>query len=201
MKILIVDDHAVLRAGLCQVLAAGLRAELREAASAEAALTEAQQFRPQLAVLDIGLPGRSGLTILPALTALGVRVVVLSAFSEPVYAQRALDAGAHGYVTKNASPAVLLEALRAAADGKRFIEPEVAQDLALRNVAAGGKLDQLTERELEILRLLAAGRSLTEIAAIFDVSYKTVANTASLMRAKLGAPRMADLVRLAVGTG
>jgi len=201
MKILIVDDHAVLRAGLCQVLAAGLQAELREAASAEAALAEAQHFRPHLAVLDIGLPGRSGLTILPALTELGVRVVVLSAFSEPVYARRALDAGAYGYVTKSASPTVLLEALRAAAEGKRFIEPEVAQDLALRNVAAGGKLDQLTERELEILRLLAAGRSLTEIAAIFNVSYKTIANTASLMRTKLGAPRMADLVRLAVGTG
>jgi len=200
MRILIVDDHAVLRAGLAQVLQAGLGAELREAATAEAALVEAHHFRPQLAVLDIGLPGRSGLSIIPELAALGARVVVLSAFSEPVYAQRALDAGAFGYVTKNATPAVLLEALRAAAEGRRFIEPEVAQDLALRNVAAGGKLDQLTERELEILRLLAAGRSLTEIAGIFGVSYKTVANTASLMRAKLGAPRMADLVRLAVGT-
>lgn len=200
MKILIVDDHAVLRAGLRQVLHAALGAELREAGTADEALAEAASFRPLLAVLDIGLPGRGGLSLLPALCELGVRVVVLSAFGEPVYAQRALAAGAYGYVTKSASPQVLLEALAAAVEGRRFIEPDVAQDLALRNVAAGGKLDLLSERELEILRLLAAGKSLTEIAGVLGVSYKTVANTASLMRAKLGATRMADLIRLAIGT-
>ena len=200
MKILIVDDHAVLRAGLRQVLHAALGAELREAGTADEALAQAASFRPLLAVLDIGLPGRSGLSLLPALCDLGVRVVVLSAFGEPVYAQRALAAGAYGYVTKSASPQVLLEALAAAVEGRRFIEPDVAQDLALRNVAAGGKLDLLSERELEILRLLAAGKSLTEIAGVLGVSYKTVANTASLMRAKLGATRMADLIRLAIGT-
>ena len=200
MKILIVDDHAVLRAGLRQVLHAALGAELREAGTADEALAQAASFRPLLAVLDIGLPGRGGLSLLPALCELGVRVVVLSAFGEPVYAQRALAAGAYGYVTKSASPQVLLEALAAAVEGRRFIEPDVAQDLALRNVAAGGKLDLLSERELEILRLLAAGKSLTEIAGVLGVSYKTVANTASLMRAKLGATRMADLIRLAIGT-
>lgn len=199
MKILIIDDHAMLRAGLRQVLQAGLGAELREAATTEAALEEAAAFRPQLAVLDIGLPGQSGLAILPPLSALGVRVVVLSAYTEPLYAQRALTAGAYGYVTKNASPQLVLDALRAAAEGRRFIEPEVAQDLALRNVAAGGKLDQLTPREFEILRLLAAGKSLSEIATLLGVSYKTVANISSLMRAKLGATRMADLIRLAIG--
>jgi DNA-binding NarL/FixJ family response regulator len=199
MKILVVDDHAVLRAGLCQVLKAGLGAEVREAETAEAALAEAEQFRPLLATLDIGLKGGSGLSILPDLCRLGVRVVILSAFNEPVYAQRALEAGAYGYVTKTAPPDVLFDALRAAAEGRRFIEPEVAQELALRNIAAGGKLDRLTARELEILRLLGAGRSLTEIAALLSVSYKTVANTASLMRGKLGAARMADLIRLAIG--
>jgi DNA-binding NarL/FixJ family response regulator len=198
VKILIIDDHAMLRAGLRGVLQAGLHAELREAATAAAALAEAAAFRPQLAVLDIGLPGQSGLAILPALCALGVRVVVLSAFAEPAFAQRALAAGAYGYVTKNASPQLVLDALRAAGEGRRFIEPEVAHDLALSNIAAGGKLDRLTSREFEIMRLLAAGRSLTEIAAILSVSYKTVANTASLMRTKLGASRMADLIRLAV---
>jgi two-component system, NarL family, invasion response regulator UvrY len=200
MKILIVDDHAMLRAGLRQVLMAGLSAEIREAANADDAMREAAAFRPHLAVLDIGLPHLSGLSIVAPLCALGVRVVMLSAYTEPLYAQRALEAGASGYVTKNASPKMLLDALRAAAEGRRFIEPDVAQDLALRHVAAGGKLDRLTERELEILRLLGAGRSLTEIAAILNVSYKTIANTASLMRGKLGATRMADLIRIAIGT-
>jgi two-component system invasion response regulator UvrY len=199
MKILIIDDHAVLRAGLRQVLQAALGAELREAGSADEALAEAARFRPALAVLDINLPGRTGLSVIPALCALGVHVVVLSAFSEPVYAQRALEAGAHGYVTKSASPELLIAALQAAAEGRRFIEPDVAQELALRHVAAGGKLDRLSERELEILRLLGAGRSLNEIAGTLKISYNTVANTASLMRAKLGATRMADLIRLAIG--
>ena len=89
--------------------------------------------------------------------------------------------------------------MRAASEGRRFIEPEVAHELALRHVAAGGKLDRLTARELEILRLLGDGKSLTEIANALGVSYKTVANTSSLMRTKLGATRMADLIRLAVG--
>jgi two-component system invasion response regulator UvrY len=199
MKILIIDDHAVLRAGLRQVLQAALGADLREAGSADEAVAEATSFRPALAVLDINLPGRTGLSVIPALCALGVHVVVLSAFSEPVYAQRALEAGAHGYVTKSASPELLIAALQAAAEGRRFIEPDVAQELALRHVAAGGKLDRLSERELEILRLLGAGRSLNEIAGTLKISYKTVANTASLMRAKLGATRMADLIRLAIG--
>jgi DNA-binding NarL/FixJ family response regulator len=201
VKILIVDDHTMLRAGLRQVLEAGLHAELREAGTTDAALAEAALFRPNLVVLDIGLPGRTGLAIIPELRALGAHIVVLSAFTEPLYAQRALEAGALGYVTKNASPQMLLDALRAAAEGKRFIEPDVAQDLALRHVAAGGKLDRLTSRELDILRMLADGQSLTEIAASLSVSYKTVANTASLMRAKLGASRMADLIRLAIGMG
>ena len=193
------DDHAVLRAGLRQVLQAGLGAELREADTAEAALAEAALFRPHLAVLDIGLPGRSGLAIIPGLHVLGVHVVVLSAYTEPLYAQRALEAGAHGYVTKNAAPQMLLDALRAALEGRRFIEPDVAQELALRHASVGGRLDQLSGRELEILRLLAEGRSLTEIASALSVSYKTIANTASLMRAKLGTNRMADLIRLAIG--
>ncbi len=199
MKILVVDDHAVLRAGLRQMLEAGLDAELYEASTAEAALEDARRIRPQLAVIDIGLPGRTGLSIISALCELGVHVVVLSAYTQPLYAQRALEAGALGYVTKSASPQMLLDALRAAAEGRRFIEPEVAQDLALRHVAAGGKLDRLTPRELDILRLLAAGRSLTEIAASLSVSYKTVANTSSTMRTKLGTTRMADLIRLAIG--
>ena len=199
MKILIVDDHAVLRAGLRQVLQVGLGAELREADGAEMALAVAEAFRPRLAVLDIGLPGRSGLTVIAELRALGVQVVVLSAYTEPLYAQRALQAGALGYVTKNAAPHQLLDALRAASEGRRFIEPAVAQDLALRQVSAGGALDRLTSREMEILRLLAEGSSLTEIASALSVSYKTVANTASLMRAKLGITRMADLIRLAIG--
>jgi DNA-binding NarL/FixJ family response regulator len=200
MKILIVDDHAVLRAGLCQVLQAGLGAEMREAGTADAAIDEAKSFRPALAVLDIGLPDRGGLGLIPELRALGVQVVVLSAHTEPLFAQRALQAGAQGYVTKNAAPALLLEALRAALAGRRFIEPEVAQELALRQVTAGGSLDRLTGREVEILRQLAAGQSLNEIAASLSVSYKTIANTASAMRAKLGVTRMADLIRLGMAS-
>jgi DNA-binding CsgD family transcriptional regulator len=84
------------------------------------------------------------------------------------------------------------------AEGRRFIEPAIAQEMALQRIDAGGKLYQLTPRDLEIMRLMAAGRSLSEIAAVFGISYKTVANTVSQIRAKLGVSRTADLIRLAI---
>jgi DNA-binding NarL/FixJ family response regulator len=118
---------------------------------------------------------------------------------EPLYAKRALDAGAAGYVTKNASPDELLAAVRRVLAGGRYVEAELAQSLA--TAGAGAALDQLTARELEIMRLLAGGASLAEIAAAVGVGYKTVANNCVQIKSKLGVTRTADLVRLAIETG
>jgi DNA-binding NarL/FixJ family response regulator len=119
--------------------------------------------------------------------------------AEALYARRALEAGAAGYMSKNAAPDELLDAVRRVAAGRRYVEAEIAQALALG--ATPESVDALNLRELEIMRLLAGGASLAEIAAALGVGYKTIANTLSLIKSKLGVARTADLVRLAIDTG
>jgi DNA-binding NarL/FixJ family response regulator len=201
VKILVVEDHAVVRAGLHQILVAMIAAEVREAADGEAALAVVAAWRPDLVILDLGLPGQGGLALLPRLHKMALRVLVLSMHAEPLYATRALEAGALGYLSKNANPEELLAAVRVVGDGRRYIEPRIAQDMALHRIDAGDRLHQLTQRDMEIMRLMASGSSLAEIAAVFGISYKTVANTVSLIRTKLGVARTADLIRLAIDMG
>ncbi len=191
----------MVRAGLRQMLASMLGAEIREAADGEAAWAVIGAWRPDLVILDLTLPGQGGLALLPGLNKAGLRVLVLSMHGEPIYATKALAAGALGYVSKNASPDDLLAAIRVVSEGRRHIEPRIAQDIALQRIDAGDRLHQLTPRDMEIMRLMAAGSSLSEIAATIGVSYKTVANTVSLIRTKLGVPRTADLIRLAIEMG
>ena len=198
MNILIVDDHAVIRAGLRQLLMSTLGAECWEAESAGAALASIAERKPDVALLDLGLPGLGGLAILPRLRELGVRALVLSMNTDLIYVTRALHAGALGYVSKNVPPDELVTAIQAVADGKRYIEQRLAQALALQGGDVRKGMPRLTEREMEIMRLLAAGRSFMEISNVFGVSYKTVANTAGQLRSKLGVARTADLIRLAV---
>jgi two-component system invasion response regulator UvrY len=198
MNILLIDDHAIVRAGLKQMLSAMLDATVHEVPSAEAALLALATLRPDLVLLDLGLPGLGGLALLPRLVALNLRVLVLSMHAEPIYAQRALGGGALGYVSKNTAPEELLIAIRTVAAGRKYLEQRIAQDLALQRVDSGNRLHQLTDRDLEITRHLAAGRSLQEIADILGVSYKTVANSTGLIRAKLGVARTADLIRWSI---
>jgi DNA-binding NarL/FixJ family response regulator len=198
MNILLVDDHAVLRAGLRQMLVTMLGADCREAENADAALLAAGEKRPDIVVLDLGLPGPGGLALLPSLKTLGLRVLVLSMNSDLMHVRHALEAGALGYISKNVSPDELLAAIRAVADGKNYLENRIAQELALARIESGDRMLRLTERDLEVMRLLAAGRSMTEIAELLRISYKTVANNTGQIRTKLGVARTADLIRLAV---
>jgi two-component system invasion response regulator UvrY len=200
MKILIVDDHAIVRDGLSRLLATDGDHEVRLAATGREALLLARSFRPALIILDLNLPGLGGLELLRRLVAIEAgRILVLSMHAEPLYARRSLEAGAHGYVSKNAAPDELLTAVRRVAAGGRYVEAEIAQALALG--AGAETLNALSPRELEIMRLLAAGSSLAEIADALGASYKTIANTCTLIKSKLGVARTADLVRLAIETG
>ena len=200
MKILIVDDHAIVRDGLSRLLAADGDHEVKMAATGREALILARSFRPSLVILDLNLPGLGGLELLRRLVQMDAgKVLILSMHAEPLYARRSLEAGAHGYVSKNAAPDELLAAVRRVAGGGRYIEAEIAQALALG--AGAEALDALSPRELEIMRLLAAGSSLAEIADALGASYKTIANTCTLIKSKLGVARTADLVRLAIETG
>jgi two-component system invasion response regulator UvrY len=199
MTILIVDDHAIVRDGLRRLLAG--EGEILEAANGRDAIALVRARAPELTVLDLNLPGLGGLELLRRLIQAGAgRILVLTMHAEPLYAKRALEAGAAGYVTKNASPDELLTAVRRVAAGGRYVEAELAQALAVQ-AAEGPGFDNLSPRELEIMRLLAGGSSLAEIAEALGVGYKTVANTCSQIKSKLGVSRTADLVRLAIETG
>ena len=200
MRVLIVDDHAIVRDGLSRLLASEGRHEILMAANGREALAMGRADRPDLVILDLNLPGLGGLELLGRLAqASSSKILVLSMHAEPLYARRALEAGAHGYVSKNAAPDELLTAIRRVAGGGRYVEAEIAQALALG--AGREALDALSPRELEIMRLLAGGASLAEIADALGASYKTIANTCTLIKSKLGVARTADLVRLAIETG
>jgi two-component system invasion response regulator UvrY len=203
MKILLVDDHAIVRAGLRNLLTAVSNPRISEAANGRDAMLLLRQDRPDLVLLDLNLPGIGGLELLRRMLVedKAVRVIVLTMHVEPLYASRAMELGARGYLSKNASAAELLVAVRRVADGGRYIESEIAQELVLQTLGTGHGLQDLTERDLEIMRLLAEGMNLTEIADALGVSYKTVANTCSQIKSKLGVTRTNDLVRLAMTLG
>jgi two-component system, NarL family, invasion response regulator UvrY len=205
MRLLLIDDHAIVRAGLRRLLASLGNVGIAEAANGRDALIRYREARPDVVILDFNLPGIGGLELLQRLLIEdpSARVLVFSMHAEAIYAARAIHAGAKGYVSKNASPDELLVAIRRLADGGRYIENEIAQELALQSAPEGHPhpLQQLTERDMEIMRLLGEGRSLAEIAAELGVGYKTVANTCSQIKAKLGVSRTADLIRLSIEMG
>jgi two-component system, NarL family, invasion response regulator UvrY len=200
MKILIVDDHPIVRAGVRRLLAGNPDGEIAEAASAQEALTLAKTFQPDLLVLDLNLPGMGSFDIIARLTreTRPPQILVLSMHEDPVYAKRALEAGANGYVSKNAPVAQIVEAVARLADGQTFMSDELAQQLASWNSRPSSHpLHHLSRRDLEILRLLAEGRNIQQIADALQIGYKTVANNSSLIKAKLGIKRTAELIRFA----
>ena len=131
----------------------------------------------------------------------GVKVLVFSLHTEAVYAARAMDAGARGYFSKNAAPEELLEAIKSVLAGGTAIERDIAQELAKSGAEEDSYLRPLTQRDMEILRLLADGKSLAQIAEALGVAYKTVANTLSRIKDKLGVSQTADLIRITLGQG
>jgi two-component system, NarL family, invasion response regulator UvrY len=200
MRILLVDDHIVVREGVRRLLSGIGGIELREASSGDEALDMYGKERPDLVLLDLNLAGVGGLELLRRLLALDekARVVVFSMHAEPIYAARALRLGARGYVSKSAGANELVTAVKRVAEGGRYVEQEIASELAFSELSAEDPLQQLTTREIEILRLLGEGNSLTEIARSIGVAYKTVANTCSIIKSKLGVERTADLIRVSI---
>jgi two-component system invasion response regulator UvrY len=200
MKILLVDDHAVVRAGARRLLASEVDVSILEADSSQEALDIYRRERPDLIVLDLNLTGSSGLELIRRLVQLdkSTKILVLSMHSEPVYAARALQVGARGYVSKSASADEFVDAVRQVGKGGRYIEREIAAELAVGKFSRIDPLDQLTAREIDILRLLGEGKSYTQIATVLGVSYKTVANSSSVIREKLAVETTADLIRLSI---
>jgi two-component system invasion response regulator UvrY len=187
------------RDGLKRLLADLDVGPILEAETGRAALDLARAEKPALVILDLNLPDLGGLELLGRLLREdpGVRVLVLTMHAEPLYASRALQAGAKGYVSKAAAPAEIIAAVRALARGEGFVEAKVAQAIALGG-GARSPLDRLSLRDLETLRLLAEGKSLGEIASALGVAYKTAANGCTQLKEKLGVSRTGELIRMAI---
>jgi len=205
ISLLLVDDHPVVRQGYRRVLEHQrdfqVVAEADNAADAYAAF---KTHAPDVVVMDISMPGASGLEAIRNIRLRNPRahVLVFSMHGDAALVKAAFAAGASGYVTKSSEPAVLIKAIRSVARGERAMGDDVAQALALESLTpARSALDQLAEREIEILRQLAAGRTADEIAASLNLSLKTVQNYHYQIKAKTGLRTDAQLVRLAVECG
>ncbi len=202
-RLLIVDDHAIVRSGIRRLLGEREDIHVVEASSGEEAMSLVSGEPVDLIVLDLNLPGLGGLELLRRLTRMAPKtpILVFSQHAEAIYATKALEAGARGFVSKNAMPEEFLEAIDSVLAGAITVEKSVQHDMAMRDLAQDAYLKPLTERDLEILRLLAAGNSLSEIAAKLGIAYKTVANTLSRIKEKLGVGQTSELIRIAVGRG
>jgi DNA-binding NarL/FixJ family response regulator len=201
LRVLIVDDHPII-ASACRAMFAGdpdvTIVEASDAESGEAAFTAE---KPDVCVLDINLPGVTGFELARRILAKSPheRIIMFSMNDDPVFAKRAIEAGAKGYVSKSGDPADLARAIREVGAGRVFLPSSLAQTIAFGGPeVASGRLAKLTAREIEILRLLAAGKSLSEVAWSMKASYKTIANTSSIIRRKLGLRTAAEMVRFAI---
>ncbi|HVS77145.1 MAG TPA: response regulator transcription factor [Steroidobacteraceae bacterium] len=205
VKILLVDDHAIVREGYRRLLEGepGIRI-VGEASDAAQACRSALELSPDVVVMDIALPGTSGIEATRHMLKdqPRLRILMFSMYDDAIYASRALEAGALGYLSKASAPEVLVRAIHAVARGESYVSPDVAANMA-RSAARSGisEIDTLTPREFEVLRLLAQGETVRTIGEKLGVSEKTVANQQSVIRAKLGAKNSAQLARLAARIG
>jgi DNA-binding NarL/FixJ family response regulator len=198
LRVLIVDDHDIVRLGVRSLL--GDRASVRDAADVPTAVALLAEQACDLLLLDLALGDQFGLTALPRLRkeCPGMRVVVLSSLPEALYAERALKAGADGFVSKSALSTTLLAAVDAVLAGRVFVSESVHETLLRRVGGATSARPDLSPRELEVLRLVAEGRSTREIAEALNRSVKTIESHKQALKTKLDADTPAQLMRIAL---
>jgi DNA-binding NarL/FixJ family response regulator len=203
MHILIADDHAVVRRGLREILAEALPgARFSEAGNGEEVLRYLAASECSVLLLDINMPGRSGLDVLQEVKRVYARlpVIMLSVQPEDQYAMRCLRAGATAYINKDSAPEELAEATKLILAGRRYVSPRLAETLvATADMPVDKPLHELlSDREHEVLRMIASGESLTEIAGLLHVSVKTVSTYRSRVLEKMQMNSNAELTRYAV---
>jgi DNA-binding NarL/FixJ family response regulator len=205
-QISVVDDHPLFRERLCQLINNEPDMEVCwEAESAEQALSLIRSGLPDLVIVDIALKSSSGLELIRSIKALsiGVPVLVLSMHEESVYADRALRAGASGYITKSQEAAEVLMAMRSVLAGKVYLSPEMTSDL-LKNLGATGirgvprSVDRLTDRELQVLELIGRGRTTKEIAETLKLGVATIDTYRARIKEKMNFRNATDLVHFAI---
>ncbi|PWT93103.1 MAG: DNA-binding response regulator [Acidobacteria bacterium] len=199
IRILLVEDHAIVREGIAKILATNKDLEvIGEAANGKDAVSLFAQLRPDLAIIDVSMPGMSGIE-----TASQIRtrfqdacIIMLSSHDHEEDIYQAIQAGARGYILKDASAAELFAAIDVVRKGERYIPPAVARQLAQRIA-----MDELTERESEILKLISAGKSNKEIADTLGVSEGTIKSHVNHILSKLGATDRTQAVSIAIKKG
>ncbi len=204
VTILVVDDHPIVRAGCRQLIQQIPSAKVIEAETGEDGYRLFQENYPDMVLLDITLPGIGGLEVLRRMRANreNSKILMFSMHEDPVFASRAIQAGAKGYITKNNAADHLVEAIEKVLDGKTYLSPDMAQQLAMLNIGSEtSALSDLSRRELEILRLLGQGKSMSEISEVLGISYKTVANNLTQIKSKLDIGKTAELMRFAISHG
>jgi DNA-binding NarL/FixJ family response regulator len=204
IQVVVCDDHALIRSGLSLLLESEPDLHVvGEAANAEEAIDAVREQRPDVLLLDVVMPGRSGLEALPDLLAAApeTRILVLSMQDDPSYVRQAFSAGANGYLLKEAADVDLVQAIHDVAAGHRYVHPTLGAKLAQAPVESRAAADPLSEREHEVLRLLALGHTNQEIAAKLFISIRTAETHRARIMQKLGLTTRAEIVRYALESG
>jgi len=205
VRVMLVDDHAVVRMGFRLLLeGASDLTVTAEADSGEEAVRSFAEMKPDVVVMDISMPGIGGLEAINRILAREpqARILVLSAHEDLMHARRVLRAGAAGYLTKRSAAEALIQAIRQVAQGKTYLEPSIAQQLALQQLSGEkSPVDMLSEKEFKVFLALAKGQSVAEIAEVMSLSPRTVGTHLYNIKQKLGASNSAELAIMAIRAG
>jgi DNA-binding NarL/FixJ family response regulator len=200
-KVLIVDDHPVIISGCKSLFASDPSVKIEGAGDAKAGYLAFVQKQPDVTVIDIKLPDVSGFELMRQIRKEDpdAKIIMFSMNDDPAFVVRAVEMGAQGYLSKSDDPRLFVKAVYKVAGGENYVSPRLAAAVTFSSAAAkANPTNKVTARELEILTLLRRGEKLAEIADALGISYKTVANTTSLLKQKLGAKNHSDLIRIAV---
>lgn len=202
IKVMLVDDHAVVRAGYQMLLKNSPEIEvIAEAGSGEEACRLYADYTPDVVVMDLSLPGIGGIEAIKRIHSRDnkARILVFSMHEDVIFVEQSLQAGACGYITKSTAPQLLVEAITRVSNGDKYIDSELAQRLAYqKSRGQDSPLSDLSTREFEIFCMLAEGLNTSEIAKRLSLSYKTVANYSTQIKNKLEVTTVADIARLAI---
>ena len=200
-KVLIVDDHPVIVSGCKSLFVADPTVKIEGAGDAKAGYIAFLQRQPDVTVIDIKLPDVSGFELMRQIRKEDpdAKIIMFSMNDDPAFVVRAVEMGAQGYLSKSDDPRLFVAAVHKVAAGENYISPHLAEAVTFASAAIkADPASRMTPREREILTLLRRGDKIAEIAGALGISYKTVANTTSLLKQKLGAKNHSDLIRIAV---
>jgi two-component system invasion response regulator UvrY len=205
IKAMLVDDHAVVRMGFRLLLQGTSDIQVvAEANSGEEAVRLYPEVRPNVVVMDISMPGIGGLEAIGRILARepAARILVLSGHEDVMHARRVLKAGAAGYLTKRSAAEELIQAIRQVDQGKTYLEPSIAQQMAVQQLSGQkNPVDMLSEKEFKVFLALARGQSVQEIAAVMSLSPRTIGTHLYNIKQKLGASNSAELAIIAIRAG